>query len=241
MNPKGRVNDMQEKRIILEARDVIKQYRQYDTVVTAVNRVSFDVYEGEFVAIIGASGSGKSTLLHICAGLDRPNSGRVTVRGNDITSMPADELAEFRGNYIGMIFQNHNLIAQFTALENILIPTLMCNKTDFSYEEHLKKLVATLGIGDRLHHLPSELSGGQQQRVAIARALINRPQVVFADEPTGNLDRKNADEVLELLLRTKEVLGQTLIMVTHDMSIAERADRILSMYDGCLEPYRGRN
>ncbi len=241
MNPKGRVNDMQEKRIILEARDVIKQYRQYDTVVTAVNRVSFDVYEGEFVAIIGASGSGKSTLLHICAGLDRPNSGRVTVRGNDITSMPADELAEFRGNYIGMIFQNHNLIAQFTALENILIPTLMCNKTDFSYEEHLKKLVATLGIGDRLHHLPSELSGGQQQRVAIARALINRPQVVFADEPTGNLDRKNADEVLELLLRTKEVLGQTLIMVTHDMSIAERADRILSMEDGCLEPYRGRN
>lgn len=241
MNPKGRVNDMQEKRIILEARDVIKQYRQYDTVVTAVNRVSFDVYEGEFVAIIGASGSGKSTLLHICAGLDRPNSGRVTVRGNDITSMPADELAEFRGNYIGMIFQNHNLIAQFTALENILIPTLMCNKPDFSYEEHLKKLVATLGIGDRLHHLPSGLSGGQQQRVAIARALINRPQVVFADEPTGNLDRKNADEVLELLLRTKEVLGQTLIMVTHDMSIAERADRILSMEDGCLEPYRGRN
>ena len=241
MNPKGRVNDMQEKRIILEARDVIKQYRQYDTVVTAVNRVSFDVYEGEFVAIIGASGSGKSTLLHICAGLDRPNSGRVTVRGNDITSMPADELAEFRGNYIGMIFQNHNLIAQFTALENILIPTLMCNKPDFSYEEHRKKLVATLGIGDRLHHLPSELSGGQQQRVAIARALINRPQVVFADEPTGNLDRKNADEVLELLLRTKEVLGQTLIMVTHDMSIAERADRILSMEDGCLEPYRGRN
>ena len=241
MNPKGRVNDMQEKRIILEARDVIKQYRQYDTVVTAVNRVSFDVYEGEFVAIIGASGSGKSTLLHICAGLDRPNSGRVTVRGNDITSMPADELAEFRGNYIGMIFQNHNLIAQFTALENILIPTLMCNKPDFSYEEHLKKLVATLGIGDPLHHLPSELSGGQQQRVAIARALINRPQVVFADEPTGNLDRKNADEVLELLLRTKEVLGQTLIMVTHDMSIAERADRILSMEDGCLEPYRGRN
>ena len=241
MNPKGRVNDMQEKRIILEARDVIKQYRQYDTVVTAVNRVSFDVYEGEFVAIIGASGSGKSTLLHICAGLDRPNSGRVTVRGNDITSMPADELAEFRGNYIGMIFQNHNLIAQFTALENILIPTLMCNKPDFSYEEHLKKLVATLGIGDRLHHLPSELSGGQQQRVAIARALINRPQVVFADEPTGNLDRKNADEVLELLLRTKEVLGQTLIMITNDMSIAERADRILSMEDGCLEPYRGRN
>ena len=123
---------MQEKRKILEARDVIKQYRQYDTVVTAVNRATFDVYEGEFVAIIGTSGSGKSTLLHILAGLDRPNSGRVTVRGNEITSMSADELAVFRGNYIGMVFQNHNLISQFTALENILIPTLMCNKEDFS-------------------------------------------------------------------------------------------------------------
>lgn len=229
---------MQEKRKILEARDIIKQYRQYDTVVTAVNRATFDVYEGEFVAIIGTSGSGKSTLLHILAGLDRPNSGKIIVRGNEITAMSADDLAEFRGNYIGMVFQNHNLISQFTALENILIPTLMCNKDDLSYEEHLKKLVSTLDLGDRLHHLPSELSGGQQQRVAIARALINRPQVVFADEPTGNLDRRNADEVLELLLRTKEVMNQTLIMVTHDMSIAERADRIFSMEDGRLEPYK---
>ena len=229
---------MQEKRKILEARDIIKQYRQYDTVVTAVNRATFDVYEGEFVAIIGTSGSGKSTLLHILAGLDRPNSGKIIVRGNEITAMSADDLAEFRGNYIGMVFQNHNLISQFTALENILIPTLLCNKDDLSYEEHLKKLVSTLDLGDRLHHLPSELSGGQQQRVAIARALINRPQVVFADEPTGNLDRRNADEVLELLLRTKEVMNQTLIMVTHDMSIAERADRIFSMEDGRLEPYK---
>ena len=232
---------MQEKRKILEARDVIKQYRQYDTVVTAVNRATFDVYEGEFVAIIGTSGSGKSTLLHILAGLDRPNSGRVTVRGNEITSMSADELAAFRGNYIGMVFQNHNLISQFTALENILIPTLMCNKDDFSYEEPLKKLVATLDIGDRLPHLPSELSGGQQQRVSIARALINRPQVVYADEPTGNLDRRNADEVLELLLRTKEVMNQTLIMVTHDMTIDERAHRIFSMENGVLETYRKKN
>ena len=232
---------MQDRRIILETHDVIKQYKQYDTVVTAVDRANFEVYEGEFVAIIGASGSGKSTLLHICAGLDRPNSGRVIVRGNEITAMSADELAEFRGNYIGMVFQNHNLIPQFTAMENILIPTLMCNKPDFSYEEHLKKLVATLDIGDSLHHLPRAHSGGQQQRVAIARALINRPQVVFADEPTGNLDRRNADEVLDLLLRTKEVMHQTLIMVTHDMSIAERADRILSMENGCIKPYRVGN
>lgn len=138
-----------------------------------------------------------------------------------------------------MIFQNHNLIPQFTALENILIPTTMCNKPDFSYEEHLKRLVATLGLGDRLHHLPSELSGGQQQRVAIARALINMPQVVFADEPTGNLDRKNADEVLDLLLEIKSQIGQTLVMVTHDMKIAERADRIYRMDNGELAPYMG--
>jgi ABC-type lipoprotein export system ATPase subunit len=229
---------MEERKIILETENVIKQYKQYDTVVTAVNRATFRVFDGEFVAIIGASGSGKSTLLHICAGLDRPNSGKITVRGNDLSAMSADELGRFRGNFLGMVFQNHNLIPQFTALENILVPTLMCNKPDFSYEQHLKKLVSTLGIADRLHHLPSELSGGQQQRVAIARALINRPQVVFADEPTGNLDRKNADEVLELLIQTKDLLGQTLVMVTHDMSIAERADRIFVMENGNIEPYR---
>ena len=225
-------------RVILEVRDVIKQFKQYDSVVTAVNRANFEVCDGEFVAIMGASGSGKSTLLHVLAGLDRPNSGRITLRGNEITAMNADDLAVFRGNYIGVIFQSHNLIPQFTALENILVPTLMCNKPDFSYEEHLKKLVSTLRIADRLHHLPSELSGGQQQRVAIARALINRPQIVFADEPTGNLDRDNADEVLSLLLRTTEVMNQTLIMVTHDRSIAEKADRIFEMENGDLRPLR---
>lgn len=217
---------------ILSAESIIKQYRQYDVLITAVNRADLKVEDGEFIAIIGASGSGKSTFLHICAGLDRPNSGSVKIRGEDIIKLPPDELAKFRGMYIGFIFQKHNLIPQFTALENIMIPTIMSNKEDFRYEEHLKKLIATLDIGDRLHHLPSELSGGQQQRVAIARALINRPQVVFADEPTGNLDRANADEVLKLLVKTKEVLGQTLIMVTHDLSIAEHADKIYKMDNG---------
>ncbi len=229
---------MDDIRIILEARNVIKQYRQYDTTVTAVNRASLRVADGEFVAIIGTSGSGKSTFLQLCAGLDRPNAGNIFIRGNEITAMKADELSRFRGNYMGMIFQNHNLIPQFTALENILIPTTMCDKPDYSYQEHLKRLIATLGLGDRLHHLPSELSGGQQQRVAIARALINMPQVVFADEPTGNLDRANADEVLELLLTLKRQIGQTLVMVTHDMQIAERADRIYRMDNGELTPYR---
>ena len=227
-----------DRRVILETEDVIRQYQQYDSVVTAVQRASIRVFEGEFVAIIGSSGSGKSTFLHLCAGLDRPNTGTIKIRNNDITKMSPDALGEFRGKNIGMVFQNHNLIPQFTALENILIPTLMCNRPEFSYEENLKKLISTLDIADRLHHLPSELSGGQQQRVAIARALINLPQIVFADEPTGNLDRANADEVLRLLLETKELLGQTLIMVTHDMEIARQADRVFKMDNGFITPWR---
>ena len=223
-----------EKRVILETNDLIRQYEQSGEIVTAVNRVRMKVYEGEFIAIVGASGSGKSTLLHLLAGLDRPNAGSIIIRGQDMTAMDADELAAFRGDYIGMVFQSHHLIPQFTALENILIPTMMRNKKGVSYEENLRKLVSSLDIADRLHHLPSELSGGQQQRVAIARALINLPHIVFADEPTGNLDRSNAEEVLSLLLETKAMLGQTLIMVTHDMSIAQRADRIFTMDDGKL-------
>ena len=193
---------------MLQTESVIKQYKQYDTVITAVNRVSIKVEPGEFVAIIGTSGSGKSTFLHICAGLDSADAGRVLIRGQDITKMSADELSRFRGMNMGFIFQRHNLIPQFTALENILIPTMMCNKSELSYQETLRRLVETLQLTERLNHLPSELSGGQQQRVAIARALINMPDIVFADEPTGNLDRKNADEVLKLLLKTREEMGQ---------------------------------
>ena len=223
--------------LILQAENVIKQYRQYDEVIYAVNRASLKVEDGEFVAIMGSSGSGKSTFLHVMAGLIRPDYGHVKIRGNDITEMPQDELNRFRGQFIGMVFQKHNLIPQLTALENIMIPTVMCNKEEFHFEEHLKKLITTLKISDRLHHLPSELSGGQQQRVAIARAMINRPQVMFADEPTGNLYRANADEVLDLLLKTREVIGQTIVMVTHDISIAEKDDKINFMDNGGLELY----
>ena len=228
------LNTIDPNRIMLETVDLIKQYKQYDDVVTAVNRVSVKVYEGEFVAIIGSSGSGKSTFLNLCAGLDRPNAGTVRIRNREITKMSSDELNRYRGMNIGVVFQKHNLIPQFTAYENILVPTMMCRREDISYEEHLKKLIDLLGLSDRLHHLPSELSGGQQQRVAIARALINMPQILFADEPTGNLDRKNADEVLELLLNTRRTIGQTLVMVTHDMKIAKRADRVLIMENGNL-------
>lgn len=219
---------------MLQTESVIKQYRQYDAVITAVNRVSVKVRPGEFVAIIGSSGSGKSTFLHICAGLDNADAGRVIIRGQEITKMKPDELSRFRGQSMGFIYQKHNLIPQFTALENILIPTMMCQKPEMSYQENLRRLIETLKLGERLHHLPSELSGGQQQRVAIARALINMPDILFADEPTGNLDRENADEVLELLLSIRKEMGQTLVMVTHDLSIAEHADRIFRMDNGVL-------
>ncbi len=227
---------MAQEKYILQTENIIKQYKQYDTVITAVNRVALKVLPGEFVAIIGASGSGKSTFLHICAGLDSADTGRVLIRGNDITAMKPDQLSRFRGTYCGFVFQKHNLIPQFTALENILIPTMMCQKPELSYQETLRRLVETLQLTERLHHLPSELSGGQQQRVAIARAMINMPDILFADEPTGNLDRANADEVLKLLLKTREEMGQTLVMVTHDLSIAERADRIFRMDNGILTP-----
>jgi len=223
---------------ILETENIIKQYKQYDQTITAVDRASISVEDGEFIAIIGASGSGKSTFLNICAGLDRPDAGTVKIRGSDITKMSPDELGRFRGTFIGFIFQKHNLIPQFTALENIMLPTVMLDRDAYHFEEHFKKLIKSLDIEDRLNHLPSELSGGQAQRVAIARAMINRPQVLFADEPTGNLDRNNADEVLELLLATRDSIGQTIVMVTHDLVIAERADKIYRMDNGKISLYK---
>ena len=193
------------------------------------------IRKGEVVVVIGPSGSGKSTFLHLCAGLDKPDAGSVTINGTEITKLSHDKLGRFRGENMGFVFQRHNLIPQFTALENILIPTMMCNKPDMSYQENLRHLVETLDLGDRLSHLPSELSGGQQQRVAIARALINNPDIIMADEPTGALDRKNADEVLNLLFKTREEFGLTLVMVTHDLAIADRADRIFRMDNGELK------
>ena len=221
--------------IMLQTDSLIKQYKQSDSVLTAVNRASIKIPKGEFAAIIGTSGSGKSTFLHLCAGLDKPDAGSVTINGTEITKLSHDKLGRFRGENMGFVFQRHNLIPQFTALENILIPTMMCNKPDMSYQENLRHLVETLDLGDRLSHLPSELSGGQQQRVAIARALINNPDIIMADEPTGALDRKNADEVLNLLFKTREEFGLTLVMVTHDLAIADRADRIFRMDNGELK------
>ena len=220
--------------IVLETENVIKQFRQYDNVVTAVNRVSLRVEEGEFIAITGESGSGKSTLINLCAGLDLPNAGKIRVLGRDITAMSTDELCRFRGKHIGFVFQSHRLVPYLTALENIQLPISAAGDELFKYEERLALLIDRLALGDRLHHLPSELSGGQQQRVAIARALIHYPMLLLADEPTGNLDRANADNVVELLLGLRNELRQTLVIVTHDDRIAARADRVYHMEDGKL-------
>ena len=224
---------------ILETNQVIRQFRQYDRVVTAVNRASVSIEDGEFVAIIGSSGSGKSTFINLCAGLDMPNSGSIRIQGQDITQMKPDQLCAFRGKYIGFVFQSCRLVPYLTALENITLPLTAADRSFERYEERLKLLISKLGLSDRLQHLPSELSGGQQQRVAIARALIHYPQILFADEPTGNLDRESANEVLDLLLSVRAELKQTLIIVTHDPQTAARADRILRMDNGVLSVWRG--
>ncbi len=219
---------------ILETVNLIKLYKQSEKTVTAVNRVSVSIEEGEFVAIIGTSGSGKSTFINLCAGLDTPNSGEIIIRGERLTQMKPDALCDFRGKNIGFIFQTCKLVPYLTALENILLPLTATDRRFEKYQERLKLLVTRLGLTERLHHLPSELSGGQQQRVAIARALIHYPQILFADEPTGSLDKESSEDVLELLLSIRAELNQTLIVVTHDLSIAERADRILRMDNGIL-------
>ena len=217
---------------VLECEAIIKQYRLYDHVVTAVNRASLTVEEGEFVAITGESGSGKSTFLHIAAGLDAPDSGAVRLLGKDIVNMKPDELCRFRGKHTGFVFQSHRLVPYLTALENILLPISASGGDAARVEHRLALLIDRLSLGDRLNHLPRELSGGQQQRVAIARALIHYPMVLFADEPTGNLDRKNAEDVTQLLVSLRDELKQTLVIVTHDEALADRADRAYRMIDG---------
>ncbi len=219
---------------VLECEAIIKQYRLYDHVVTAVNRASLSVEEGEFVAIMGESGSGKSSFLHIAAGLDKPNAGTVRLLGEDIVNMKPDPLCQFRGKHTGFVFQSHRLVPYLTALENILLPIAASGRERSQVEHRLELLVERLALRERLNHLPSELSGGQQQRVAIARALIHYPMVLFADEPTGNLDRANADNVTELLVSLRDELKQTLVIVTHDEKLANRADRSYRMVDGEL-------
>ncbi len=215
---------------ILRIQNLTKIYGSGDTVVKALDNVSFSVQKGEFVAIIGPSGSGKSTLLHILGGVDRPTSGKVFIEDNDIYALNETKLAVFRRRQIGLIYQFYNLIPVLNVEENITLPLLLDGrKVDRAY---LQRLIDTLGISERLSHLPNQLSGGQQQRVSIGRALVNNPAIVLADEPTGNLDSKNSAEIVELLKHFNRENHQTLIVITHDERIALQADRIISIEDG---------
>jgi putative ABC transport system ATP-binding protein len=215
---------------VVTARDVVRRYGEGDTAVDALRGVSVDIAAGRLTAVMGPSGSGKSTLMHILAGLDQPTAGRVTVAGEDVTDMGDAELTLLRRDHIGFIFQFFNLLPMLTAAENIALPLKLAGgKPD---PQWLDELVAQVGLGDRLGHRPSELSGGQQQRVAVARALVSRPSVMFADEPTGNLDSTTSGEILSLLRRSVDELGQTTVMVTHDAHAAAIADRVLFLADG---------
>ncbi|MDR3209240.1 MAG: ABC transporter ATP-binding protein [Oscillospiraceae bacterium] len=215
---------------ILQVRELAKTYGKGDTTVTALGGVSFEAEKGEFIAIVGASGSGKSTLMHLIGGVDRPTSGGVTIDGRDVFGMDESELAIFRRRNIGIIYQFYNLIPTLTAEENIMLPRLLDNRKPDAAK--LAAILDTIGLSDRAKHLPSELSGGQQQRVSIGRALINDPAVILADEPTGNLDSKSSREVIDLLRLSNTRYNQTLIVITHDESIALQADRVITLGDG---------
>ena len=215
---------------ILKVENLTKIYGKGTTKVVALDNVSFSVEKGEFVAIVGASGSGKSTLLHILGGVDRPNSGKVFIDGKDIFKLDDDKLAIFRRRQIGLIYQFYNLIPILNVEENITLPLSLDNRKVDRIE--LNNMLNLLGLTNRRGHLPNELSGGQQQRTSIGRALITNPTIILADEPTGNLDSKNSDEIVALLKKTNKELNQTIIMITHNMEIAAFADRIIKIEDG---------
>ena len=221
---------------ILRTEQVTKIYGSSENQVYAVNGVSFSVEQGEFVAIVGRSGSGKSTLMHMLGGVDRPTSGKVFIENEDIYQLSDDKLAIFRRRQVGLIYQFFNLVPVLNVEENMTLPVELDGKVPD--KEFFKELVNTLGLENRLRHLPNELSGGQQQRVAIGRALMNRPAILLADEPTGNLDSKASGEIMELLKVFNQKYKQTLVMITHDLELAKQADRVLNMEDGRLVEIR---
>ena len=215
---------------LLKVEHLTKEYGTGDTKVVAINDVSFSVNKGEFVAIIGPSGSGKSTLLHLLGGVDQPTSGKIYIDNTDIYGLNESKLAIFRRRQIGLIYQFYNLIPVLNVEENITLPLLLDGRK--VEKEYFSQVIATLGLEHRLSHLPNQLSGGQQQRVSIGRAMITNPAIILADEPTGNLDRKTGDEIMELLRISNKKYHQTLIVITHDERIALQADRVIAIEDG---------
>ena len=214
----------------LKATNLSKIYQTGESAVYALDDVTLSIDEGSFVAITGPSGSGKSTLLHLLSGLDKPTKGVVTYRDKDLYQYNDNQLSVLRRRRFGFVFQSYNLVKELTGYENMLLPVMLDNKKPD--EKYLNRIIEMLGIGDRLSHLPGAMSGGQQQRFSIARALANKPAILFADEPTGNLDGKAGREVMTLLRTVSYELGITLVLVTHDMKVAEQADRIIQLSDG---------
>jgi putative ABC transport system ATP-binding protein len=221
-------------RPVVEIRNLAKSYRRGDQVVQVLRDITMDIPAGDFVALMGPSGSGKSTLLNLIAGIDTPDSGELRVDGTDIGDLGEADLAAWRAANVGFIFQFYNLMPVLTALENVELPLLLTGLSRSERREHAEAALGMVGLGDRLEHFPSELSGGQQQRVAIARAIITDPTLLVADEPTGDLDRASAEDVLNLMDRLNEELGKTIIMVTHDPHSAERAHHVKHLEKGVL-------
>lgn len=223
---------------ILKIKNLIKIYGEKETKVKAINNINLDINKGEFVVIVGKSGSGKSTLMHIMAGLETPTSGEVIIDNTKISSLNEKQRSLLRREKVGLIFQSYNLIPVLTVEENIKLPTINTNNKD---EKYINELMELLSIKDRKNHLPNQLSGGQQQRVAIARALVNKPSIILADEPTGNLDTKTETEVLNILKKSQKKYNQTVVMITHNMSIAKYADRVIIVEDGCIKESEDSN
>jgi len=219
---------------IIEVKNLIKKYRVGTEIITALNGINLHIQKGEFIAIVGTSGSGKSTLLNMMSGLERPTKGEIWINNVLINKVKEKNMAAFRRNHMGFIFQSYNLLTSLTALENAVLPLILQGVGKKERSTRGREILKILGLEKRMKNKPTQMSGGQQQRVSIARALINQPKIIFADEPTGNLDTKTTKEILELLTTTTKEKGQTLVMVTHDMDVAQYADRIIHMVDGVI-------
>lgn len=222
------------KEAVIQCQNVGKTYDDGSLKVEVLCNIDFQVASGEGIGIIGASGSGKSTLLHILGGLDKPTSGEVKIQGQGLNSLSQVAIGQLRNRHLGFVYQFHHLLPEFSALENVMMPLLVARKSRAEAQAAAAEILEKVGLGSRMTHRPSELSGGERQRAAIARALVTKPDCLLADEPTGNLDRKNATHALEMMLELKRELGTALIVVTHDEQLAKRFDRVLTMDDGCL-------
>lgn len=220
--------------VVAQVINLVKHYQMEEVTVPALRGITLSFDRGDFIALMGPSGSGKSTLLNILGCLDRPTSGQYILAGHDVSQLSDDELSDIRGRYLGFIFQSYNLIPQYTVVENIEVPLLYQGRLDARTRRRCIELARMVGLGDRLDHRPTQLSGGQQQRVAIARALVNDPEIILADEPTGNLDSKTSEEIMQLLCALNEA-GRTIIMVTHENDIAAWARRVVRLRDGHVE------